>query len=589
MGTENILVQEYLESLKEDGELDRIFPNLLTVLGFTVVATPRDSKGQPQFGKDVIAIGRDRDGIKKRFYFELKGHADKDIDDSVFYKTDGIRESLLAALDKEHSDQTIPEFNGLPAKIVLVHNGIVKRNTQPILDEFVRKNFPENMVERWGIEKLTELFSEHLFGEYLLTDDISIGLLKKVLVLLDVPEYDLADLEALIEAVLLNKADVRSRSFTKMFATLNLLGAILFHYSQKNNNLTHAKNGIHYMVLQTWSWILRHTLETKGPVLREFRKLLQLQHQILNAYFLKTLPAALLIDGLASETGGAFETVGYPLRAMDYIAELIYFYHLRRYFPKFDGTAPLPKLARLERLQKAQLFQILRNNDGCARPLLDRHSLSVLMVVLFLVDSPNCTDGDRAFLRDYLERLFRNIIRLREYKGRFPEFNNNLTALIESSAMLERSFDYQDDASFLLTIFLEMLILADAPTLYTTARGYLSGKVDLQTAYPIPSKDDIEYRYFQGNINELVYPATSIPLEEDLTAFAQYVRSLHEQELPFKTDIVGFPFLKFLAAFCHHNDIFPDQWRRLIPSPIPSPAATAQTESTEVPASDTSS
>lgn len=578
MGNEDLLVKEYLESLKEDGELDRIFPHLLTVMGLKVIATPKDSKGQPQYGKDVIATGIDRDGIKKRFYFELKGEADKDIDDTVFNKKDGIRESLQAAIDKDYSEISIPKFNELPVKVILVHNGHVKRNTQQQFDDFIKKNFPANNFERWGIETLTELFSKYLFGEYLMADEESSLLLKRTLVLLDVPEYDLADLKILVDAVLNNEAKVRTRSFNKMFATLNLVGAILFHYAQKNNNLAHAKDGIHYIVLQTWSWILRRNLEKKRPVRQEFEKLLRLQHQILHAFFQKTLPLAVLVDGLASETGQAYETIGYPLRAMDYVVELIYFYYLERHFAPTAAGAPASGSDPLRQAQKAQLFTILLNNDGCVRPLLDRHSLPILMVILFLLESPACTDEDRAFVKEYMERTFRNIIRIREYKGRFPEFNNNVTALIESYAMLERSFDYQDDGSFLLTIFLELLILSNDPSLYATARVYLSGKVDLQSAYPLSSSPELESKYFQGNINELVYPATSIPLPEDLAAFIQYIKSLREQELPFKTDAVGFPFLKFLAAFYHQNDIFPDQWRKLIPLSAPSIGPAPQPE-----------
>lgn len=71
MGSNNLIVREYLESLKEDSELDYLFPILLNLMGFRIVSTPKDSKGQPQYGKDVIAVGRDSDGVKKRFYFEL--------------------------------------------------------------------------------------------------------------------------------------------------------------------------------------------------------------------------------------------------------------------------------------------------------------------------------------------------------------------------------------------------------------------------------------------------------------------------------------------------------------------------------------
>ena len=74
----NRIIKDYLGSLKEDNELDYIFPMLLEAMGFRIVATPRNSKGQSQYGKDVVAIGKNEDGILYRWYFELKGNNAKD-------------------------------------------------------------------------------------------------------------------------------------------------------------------------------------------------------------------------------------------------------------------------------------------------------------------------------------------------------------------------------------------------------------------------------------------------------------------------------------------------------------------------------
>ena len=126
-------------------------------MGYKIIATPKGSKGQPQYGKDVIAAREDTDGVKKKFYFELKGYSDKDIDDTIFYKRDGIRESLLAAKEAVFNDRSIPGLNDLPFKVILVHNGIVKSNTRNILDGFIANEFPNNNFERWDIHTLTDL------------------------------------------------------------------------------------------------------------------------------------------------------------------------------------------------------------------------------------------------------------------------------------------------------------------------------------------------------------------------------------------------------------------------------------------------
>ena len=122
-----IIVREYLESLKEDRELDALFPILLEVMGYQIISTPKETKGFQQYGKDVIAVGTDEaDDLRKRFYFEIKGGEDKNITPTNFNKDDGIRMSIQEAKDRPFSDVSHSEFNLLPVNIVLVHNWIMK-------------------------------------------------------------------------------------------------------------------------------------------------------------------------------------------------------------------------------------------------------------------------------------------------------------------------------------------------------------------------------------------------------------------------------------------------------------------------------
>ena len=50
------IIKEYVASLKEDSELDYIFPLLLERMGYRILSTPKQSKGQSQYGRDVVAV-----------------------------------------------------------------------------------------------------------------------------------------------------------------------------------------------------------------------------------------------------------------------------------------------------------------------------------------------------------------------------------------------------------------------------------------------------------------------------------------------------------------------------------------------------
>ncbi|PJC07840.1 MAG: hypothetical protein CO068_04075, partial [Flavobacteriaceae bacterium CG_4_9_14_0_8_um_filter_34_30] len=170
MNIGSIIVMNYLKSLKEDAQLDAIFPMLLHVLGYEILSTPLEFKGLSQYGKDIVAIKKDSDGIKKKFYFELKAG---DIDNSNWFKEkNGVRDTLKMTADHEFKT-SYPNFEHLPKKVVLVFNGMVNKSVKDIYDCFIEKEFikRDTEFEEWNIYKLTELFNENLFDTFLLADD----------------------------------------------------------------------------------------------------------------------------------------------------------------------------------------------------------------------------------------------------------------------------------------------------------------------------------------------------------------------------------------------------------------------------------
>ena len=217
---------------------------LLQSMGYQIISTPKNSKGQSQYGKDIVAVGYDSEGIKCKWYFELKGEAAKDINDSTFSVKDGVRDSILAAKYAAYNDSSIPGFNKLPKKIVFVHNGLLKENTRPTFDGFINEEFPRGGFERWDIEKLTDLFHEYLFDECLYRNEESYRLVKKILALHDAPGWHTDDFDRLIDIQLQNcpSSKKQRRRITQAFSSIALILAILFKEETENNNLLPSKS-----------------------------------------------------------------------------------------------------------------------------------------------------------------------------------------------------------------------------------------------------------------------------------------------------------------------------------------------------------
>ena len=563
MNSNNLIVHEYLKNLKEDKELDYLFPLLLNVMGFRLVQTAKESKGQSQYGKDIIAIGKDENGDKYRWYFELKGYKDRDITANNFAVPDGILDSIREAKFTAFNDSSIPEFNDLPIKIVVVHNGILKTNVRPTFEGFISREFSDGEFERWDIYHLIDLFSKYLFSEYLLLDNESNRLFKKVLAFLDAPDNDYSEFKQLIELQVEKIGKIHSRSFKKFFATINLLSAIILHYSKENNNLISAKECNSYIVLRVWSWILNENLESKTPVLKEFSKILKIQYLTLNEYFKKTYHIASLENGLFAENGGFFEAIGYPLRCFDYLNDLIYYCQLRHFFPQFSGRTKNLKLIRNR--QKDKIIDLVTNNRGFYKPLIDNHSIPIVLLFLFFTDKKDYRQKDVDFIASYILGVINNIIIVKKTRGHLPELYNRINLVSEYHTHKKKPEEYCDQSSMLIAILLELLVIFDNQQFYHHLKKHLDENLSLQIAHPNNDEFDIEELMFKKHMHDEYYIESYLNLPDDFNEFKKALKQKKYNKREYRTDKIGFPFLRTLAHIHFKNEIFPDEWRRLIP------------------------
>tara|TARA_R110002050_G_scaffold244823_1_gene382411 strand:+ start:3386 stop:5080 length:1695 start_codon:yes stop_codon:yes gene_type:complete len=556
----NIIVQEYLSSLKEDSELDSLFPILLNVMGFHIIQTAKEAKGQSQYGKDIIAIGKDKNGIKHKWYFELKGYKDRDITDKNFTIPDGVLESIREAKFAAFNDSSIPEFNHLPLKIIVVHNGILKPNIRPTFEGFISKEFKAGEFERWDIYYLTDLFSRYLFSEYLLSDSESNRLFKRTLAFLDAADNDFADLKQLIEIQFDKVSSIKGRAFKKLFATLNLVTSIIFHYSKENDNLIAAKECSDYIVLRTWAWILKSKFEKKQSVLNEFRKLLKTQYRILNSYFLKTFSVAATEDGLYAENGANFEAIGYPLRCFEYISDLIYYCNLRLYLPSFKKKSNAH--TKIHNRQKDKIITLIKNNPGFFRPLLDNHSIPILQLFMFFIDKSTWRQKDVDFIGSYIFGVITGLIVIKKQRGGFPEGYNRINLLVEYVSTNSKPQEYIDDSSILIAVLFELLVIFNAKDMYENLKKHIGENMHLQIAHPNVKDFDIEQIMFEGHMDEEYYIEGPFSLANTFEDLKEKTKTRKFDKINYRTDEAGFPFLRLLAHKYFKNEIYPVEWRR---------------------------
>lgn len=579
----NILVREYLESLTESDELDYIFSILLEVMEFKIISTPKSTKGLAQYGKDIVAIGTDSDGKCKRFYFEIKGGRDKDITTSTLNKPDGIIESIREAKNRPYTDSSNPEFNLLPVKIVVVHNGIIHPSVKETFDGFIESEFPSKKeetvsvlfglwkiqrhskskfeFERWDIYQLTDLFTTFLFNEYLLVDEDSRKHFKKVLVLINTQRNNYIDFFNLINFIFEKAGSnltLPQRKRLLFFETIKMVSFIVYHYSKEANNLEAAKKCIPYSILKLWAWILENKLENDTKILHHFRKNFDVLFLTLQDYFAKTIPIATLKNGLWSPEGGRYEQVAYPIRALEYLSYLNFYFQCQKEINLDE-----------ENLLNEQLFnmiQILNNNDGTTRPFFDNHSIPICLTLNFLIEKNRESDA-----KSYLRNVITSIQLAYNTHKRLPDGRSRIESVIQLVVANKRSVYYEEHTSHLFGILFEYLCLLDMKDDYIRFKKLIiETKIDLAEFVPYTDSQIMEYLPESKNNHEAhlftheLYSEgyqSEIKLEEDFEVFKKKMLSKDGFTYTYKTTEAGFPYLLTLAHIYYKTPMFPIYWK----------------------------
>lgn len=572
MDLKYITVKEYLESLTEKNELNRIFPILLESMGFVILSKPTEYLGLPEYGKDIVAIGIDEDGKKKRFYFELKGGSDKNITDSNFYGKDGIQDSIIQASYNKYVS-AFPEFEKLSLKIIIVHNGIMSGSVQATYESFIvatQKNLKNITFDRWDISRLTILFSEKLFGQYLLVDPHSTKLFNRVLVNLNTSDGISNDYFELLDTIISKEIWVGnkkiSRKWQLVFETFKLISFIIYTESKTYNNLEIAKRYLTHLVLKFWFWILKNKLENDKKITFYFDQIFKFYYKVLVEYFERTIPIANFKDGLYSEHAGRYEQIGYTKRTFEYFEYLCFLYTVERHYnhKKNDKNIHL------------QLVHLINNNNVCSRPLIDIHSIPIISVLNLFIGL-----GEINNAKNYLNLVLNQIQLTKDKFDYLPDANNSIENVIKLIVTSVKPVYYSDATSPLLSVLLEYLAILDMEQEYNIISEFIKEKkIDLGIFVPhhgknsksvhliIDKYNDLEEQLFSKSVHDGYQSEMRLTkfFDKELN-FSDFKVRLNnkktEFEYDYRTNKAGYPFLLDLAHIYFQTPFFPDKWRFL--------------------------
>ena len=535
------LVQDYLASLKEREELDAILPDLLRAMGFQIVKLA--FRGEVEHGVDIAAIGQE-DGETVLYLIQVKaGDIDARMWDSG---PNAVRPTLNNLLDVPFEDLTQPRLQQARRQAILAHNGHLRENIRERFNGYIEGTFKPRMAfDRWDLDKLAVLFQEHLLNERILPKEHQ-RLLKRTLVFLDVPDYDLSDFKQLVREFLPDVMRLRKPKRSRVFGFIRLVLAMVRAECQDLKNLSSVLVAYEYALLSIWGWMRQHDFFQR-PVMEEFAYTYFQYFQLLLEWAEKVAPALCVPAGLAF--GGTYELVEYPMRTFEVIGNLGLLATGLAYLP--DSELKHQHLQRAIEL----LVNTIRTNPARHKPLLDNHSIDIFLGMWPLILIGH-TDLARWWLRDILEHL---VIRKQFYK-RLPELSNRVDAVIEYEATSERPIGYVDSSSTLIYMLFEFCLLLDAEELYLNYREAFEG-VSFQVWYPPENVEEIIYsrEVIEGDTEVLHgLPASFEDFRLDVQARHQFDR------MDCSPIVRGLPAILLLANKHFRTPVFPFWWRTSI-------------------------
>lgn len=339
-----------------------------------------------------------------------------------------------------------------------------------------------------------------------------------------------------------------------------MISFIVYHYSKDAQNLHAAIKCIPYSVLRLWNWVLENNLESDTKVRAHFDKNVGILFQTLQEYFGRTLPVAKLKDGIWAPNGGRYEQVGYPIRAMDYIANLILYF-------KFQQNREENNQELLDS-QVSDLATVLNNNDGTTRPIFDNHSIPVCLVVNFLIENGRIEDA-----KAYLRNVQGSILIAQHTFRQLPDGKNRIESVIRYIVRRQKSIYYEDSTSHLFGMLLEYMAVLDMKDEYTAFKEFITAlKIDVAIFEPYDNAQLKQYQpdnsldHEQNLLSHTLYQEgyqAEITLNKELSDFQAKTFSKPIFAYTYKTQQSGYDYLLLLAHVYFKTPLFPSAWRNM--------------------------
>ena len=285
----NLIIKQYLSSLKERDELDAILPDLLSQMGLNVFSRP--GKGTRQDGVDVAAVGKIGEDTEKVYLFSIKaGDLTRILWDGDPIQS--LRPSLNEIIDSYIPNRLPSEHKNKDIVICICLGGDIQEQVRLDVEGYIKQNAKGRILfEEWNGDKLASLIESNFLKEELLPENTR-NELRKSLALLDEPESSYQHFSNLIKSITSAKGPKANATLMAMRQFYICLW-ILFGWCREASNLESAYLSSEFVLLNSWEIAKPYfTKRTKSAqaIQLTFQSILTIYYQISTQYSVKILP-----------------------------------------------------------------------------------------------------------------------------------------------------------------------------------------------------------------------------------------------------------------------------------------------------------
>lgn len=561
-----LVIAEFLRTLKERDELDRLLPDLLVEMGYVPLARPQT--GNRQFGVDLAVRGKDpRSGIDELLLAVIKkgdiGRTEWDGGEQ------SVRQSINEILDVYLNSHVEPQDKGKPVHIVVVANGELKQVVQASWCGFIADIQSRAMVEFWGIDQLAELIETYLLDEHVFRDDDR-KQLRRALALSGDRDYDRRDLHSLFLRTLglssageLETPHKNGKALLKALRIVSFSAHAFASWALAEGDAKQGLRGMERALL--WSW---HRLQLSDDATRK-EAMAEAFGMLWNGYlgacknfFERVQPHCYTEDALLGYGGDSSELSVIAFELIGALATI----GLSQLLVRSADDTELEIRRGQARIVADALASLIGNNGICSSPCLDRHSQDITLALTLLLVSDHIDEA-----LNWLKMLIRNVDYSYKAKKYVPICTDLLDDLPEESGWNgEQASERLMDTSWTLATLAGWSAILDQNDGYELLakecrESYQS--VCVQLWHP----DDALYRYLYFGQAHFDCGASEAPIDlpQRADTWRDHIRTILASDQTAIAEAspaarAGIPVLDLIACRHFSTPITPAFWYRFV-------------------------